>query len=163
MGKSQLIQRKPATRLRSFAYTGSYAYFLTCSTRRKRPHFANRMVVESLLPILEKTSTEFRFSVYAYCFMPDHLHLLIAGEETSSLRSFMTRFKQRTGFAFKRVHGEPLWQRGYYDHVLRNEEALGDVASYIFHNPVRKGLVSCYRDYPFLGSFAFDVREPGQA
>jgi len=92
--------------------------------------------------------------------MPDHLHLLLVGEEKSSLDSFMKTFKQETSFAFKRAHGNSLWQRSYYDHVLRKEETLEVVALYILNNPVRAGLVDDYRNYAFSGSLVFDVKEP---
>jgi len=40
-----------------------------------------------------------------------------------------------------------------YDHVLRKEESIEGVARYILDNPVRKGLVSDYKEYPFSWSF----------
>jgi hypothetical protein len=45
-----------------------------------------------------------------------------------------------------------LWQPQYYDHVLRDEEDTLRVARYIIVNPVRAGLVTSPRDYPFSGS-----------
>jgi putative transposase len=91
--------------------------------------------------------------------MPDHLHLLLAGEENSSLKDFMKIFKQRSGFYFKQRYNAPLWQPSYYDHVSRKEESLEEVARYIFENPVRKGLVDDWREYPLLGSMVFDLNE----
>jgi REP element-mobilizing transposase RayT len=89
--------------------------------------------------------------VLACVFMPDHLHLLLLGSEGSSLARFMKRFKQETGFTFKRRTGEMLWQKGYHDHVLRKEEDLADVARYIAANPVRAGLVAGWTEYPYKG------------
>lgn len=48
-----------------------------------------------------------------------------------------------------------LWQRSFYDHALRREETLSDVARYIWHNPVRAGLVMRARDYPWSGSLVW--------
>ena len=45
-----------------------------------------------------------------------------------------------------------LWDKGYYDRVLRDSEATEAVAPYILANPVRAGLVKSIEDYPFLGS-----------
>ena len=161
MIRNQLRQRKPSPRLGSFDYIGSYAYFITCSTEEGKPYFRHKAIVDSLLPTLEETSRQMGFSIYAYCFMPDHLHLLLVGKEDSSLHKFMKLFKQRSSFVFKKACGDSLWQRSYYDHILRKEEALNDVALYIFNNPVRKGLVTDYQGYPFVGSFVFDARELG--
>jgi putative transposase len=91
-----------------------------------------------------------KFGVLAYCFMPDHLHLLIDGEDNESdLQKFISLFKQKSGYWYKQKYKRNLWQTSYYDHVLRKEEGLEQVALYILENPVRKGLVTDFRDYPF--------------
>ena len=149
-----LKQRKSSPRLHSFDYSGPNAYFITCSTYRKRLYFKDEAVVDIVLPLLKSLGRQNSFTIYAYCFMPDHLHLLLLGEDKSSLHTFMRKFKQETSFEFKRTCGNALWQRSYYDHVLRKEEALEEVALYILNNPVRKGLVDNYRNYAFSGSIA---------
>lgn len=89
--------------------------------------------------------------------MPDHLHLLVIGEEDhSNLKKFVTLFKQKSGYWFRKNYNENLWHISYYDHVLRKEENLENVGLYILYNPVRKGLVSDYREYPFGWSFWMD-------
>ena len=52
-----------------------------------------------------------------------------------------------------------LWQPSYYDHVLRNEDDTLATARYIFENPVRKNLVTHYREYQFMGSFELDIED----
>ncbi len=85
--------------------------------------------------------------------MPDHLHILAIGEELDSdLEAFMATMKQKTGFDFKKLHRVSLWQAGYYDRILRNDEQSIVVARYILENPVRAGLVRDFREYPFSGS-----------
>lgn len=41
-----------------------------------------------------------------------------------------------------------LWQPGYYDHLIRDDENLRDAARYIVANPLRAGLVERLGDYP---------------
>jgi len=53
---------------------------------------------------------------------------LIEGGETTIIPDFVKDFKQRTGLAFRRATSRPLWQKSYYDHILRSEEAILDVA-----------------------------------
>ncbi len=60
---------------------------------------------------------------------------------------------------YARPSSPPVWQINYYEHVLRKSEDTIVVARYIFHNPVRKGLVDDYRDYKYLGSFVINVKE----
>jgi len=69
------------------------------------------------------------------------------------MRRFVKLLKQRTSYWFKAVYGEKLWETGYYERVLRTDEATTTVARYIFRNPVRKGHVEDYGNYPYSGSF----------
>jgi hypothetical protein len=78
--------------------------------------------------------------------MPDHLHLLVTGSDDAPLIRFVQHFKQATGH---RRAG--LWQRSYYDHVLRYEEDLASVARYIWGNPVRAGIVENVTEYTYSG------------
>ncbi len=43
-----------------------------------------------------------------------------------------------------------IWQREFFDHVLRSDESAQAKAQYICENPVRKGLVKELDDYPWL-------------
>jgi REP-associated tyrosine transposase len=99
-----------------------------------------------------------RFKILAYCFMPDHLHLLVEGlDECSDLRRFAKMAKQRSGASHARSGSGRLWQEGYWEKVLRIDEDARPVARYIFDNPVRAGLVRSARDYPFLGSSVWTI------
>jgi putative transposase len=96
----------------------------------------------------------------AYCFMPDHVHLLVEGVDLQSdLRTFVGRAKQHSGADFALKHDRRLWQPGYYDRVLRQDGDARRVARYIVNNPVRAGLVVSPRDYPFVGSDVWTLDE----
>jgi len=97
------------------------------------------------------------YTILAYCFMPDHLHCLLSGDSQNNLVKFAQRFKQLSGFHFKQQYEKPLWERSFYDHILRKTENIKEVALYILNNPVRKGLVEDYHDYPYLGSDVFEI------
>ena len=45
----------------------------------------------------------------------------------------------------------PIWQRGFFDHVLRNDESYEDKWNYVRENPVRAGLVTKADDWPYSG------------
>ena len=84
--------------------------------------------------------------------MPDHVHILLdATAVDSDFRRLMNVWKQKTGFAYKRATGCRLWQSGYFDHVLRQDEDRLEMIAYLLANPLRAGLVQDIRDYPFLG------------
>ena len=108
----------------------------------------------------ERCSATERFAIVAYCFMPDHVHLLVeARADDSDLRRFVARAKQLSGFHYAKAYGRRLWQRYAYERVLRNDEATLDVIRYIVENPVRAGLVRDVGDYPFSGSAVYTLRE----
>src|SRR5687768_1597425 len=146
--------------LREFDYVGPHRYFLTFCTFERRPHFRNRANVDLVCEQFVRASRSTRMAVIAYCFMPDHVHLLVAGvREDSLLKPFIKAAKQYSGFYFKQQRGIALWQRYGFEHVLRSEEATEAVARYVIANPVRAGLVTQPRDYPFWGSFVYSREE----
>jgi hypothetical protein len=66
-------------------------------------------------------------------------------------------FKQLSGDRFKQRTSKPLWQKGYYDHIVHLEEDLEDYAQYIYANPVRAGLVSDARMHGFSEGSYFEL------
>ena len=92
--------------------------------------------------------------------MPDHAHLLVEGlDETSDLRRFAKLAKQRSSALHKKKTGHRLWQEGYFERVLRDDDSGPEYARYIVNNPMRKGLVASPRDYPHTGSDAWTIEE----
>jgi putative transposase len=149
-----------APRLASFDYTGCYRYFLTICTCGRRRVLIDQERVAVVVTQLLRVATDGHFAVVAYCVMPDHLHVLMEGQDDAAdLREFVRLFKQCSAFEWKRRFGSALWQRGYFDHVLRDEEDTLGVARYIIENPVRAGLVRDPEMYPYLGSFTVSVRD----
>lgn len=151
--------KRKRIRVKDFNYTGTFAYFITICAHNKQTHFNNEVIINNLLKHLKQEADRFSFSIYAYCFMPDHLHLLLTGEEGVNLIKFMRTFKQITGYYFKQQMKKPLWQKSFFDHVIRKRESINDITGYILNNPVRKGMVDDYRKYPYLGSFVFDIND----
>ena len=140
-------------RLDSNSYRGFRPYFLTIGTHARARHFTDPAVVTLvLLQFLQAAASE-GFAVIAYCFMPDHVHLVVVGRSaTSELPRFVKLAKQRSGFFFKRAFGRQLWQESFYEHVIRRTDDIAEVIAYVIRNPVRDGLVSDPADYPYWGS-----------
>ena len=104
------------------------------------------MVVELLLNFAKRRETV----LYAWCIMPDHIHLLLQDKDVVELVRLL---KGRLTPEARRLEpGRVLWQRGFYDHALREVESLLDVAHYIWQNPVRAGITACASGYPWSGS-----------
>ena len=82
-------------------------------------------------------------TVDLYAIMPDHMHMILglavaeerrqAAAPTAGLSTVIQQFKR----AVSRAVGESLWQKGYYDHVIRNDEDMQSTRQYIRDNPVK--------------------------
>jgi REP-associated tyrosine transposase len=146
--------------LKGFGYVGVYRYSLSFCTDARRHLFADREVVELVLQQLLRAANEQKFAVIAYCFMPDHLHLLIEGtSDDSDGKRFMKAFKQYSGYYYAKARQCTLWQRYGFEHVLRDDEATVEVVKYILRNPVRAGLAASVEEYPFVGSLAYELKD----
>jgi REP-associated tyrosine transposase len=147
-------------RLQAFDYLGLHRYFLTFCTFERQPLFTTREAVDEILMQIQRGAREERFALIAYCFMPDHVHLLIeARADDSDARRFIKAAKQYSGFYFKKRFGRQLWQRYGFERTLRNDEATLSVVRYIIENPVRAKLVQNAEDYPFAGSSVYGLAE----
>lgn len=142
---------RTAPRLSHFDYAGSFAYFVTIVTAQRQKVFTDPALVSAAADDLFISAAKYGFRLLAYCFMPDHLHTLVAGDEWSSLPRFAQHFKQATGYAFKQRTGRQLWQPSYYDHVLRAPESVESIARYIWENPVRAELTDDWTTYEGSG------------
>ncbi len=144
--------------LKGFEYVGLHRYFLTFCTDHRRHHFIAADRVTLVLEQILRVAGDSRFAIIAYCFMPDHVHLVLEAEsDASNCLEFIKRAKQFSGFYFKRAFGVPLWQRYGWEHVLRDHETTLGVARYTLENPVRAGLVSRVEEYPYCGSTVYPV------
>jgi len=154
-----MITHKP-DHLKTFDYVGLHQYFLTFCTYQRHRHFVESDAVGVVRTQIERAAVENGFAVIAYCYMPDHLHLLVEGQaEDADGRRFISRAKQYSGFHFQATFGKRLWQRYGFEHTLRSHEAALSVARYILANPVRARLVEKISDYPFSGSSVFPLEQ----
>lgn len=141
-------------RLPGFNYADSdHAYFVTIRAKPSTAPFTDPRLAEVVIASLEWLRANREVRIYAYCLMPDHLHLLLqlSGNETSlgtiigACKRFTTR--QSWGLGYEGA----LWQGRFYDHIVRRSEEGERIVVYILANPVRKGLVAEPSEYPYSG------------
>lgn len=153
------FRRKP-NRLPDPSYRGRRAYFLTVCAHERKKVYTDSRLVDAAVRLLGEKSRSHSFGVYAYCFMPDHLHLILAGQKDSAdLPLLMRAFKGAVAVAARNLRIAKLWQKGFYDHLIRSGEGLERAAWYVFMNPVRAGLVKEPWEWPYSGSFLFHWRD----
>jgi putative transposase len=137
-----------------FNYLGTHRYIVTLPVHGSEPVFsaADRTVV--VLQSLRESCWHHHFDVYAYCFLPDRLLLLVRGKaESSNLKDFLREFRTSSNELLKGPLGRPVWGRKYLERVLRKTELSPDAARRIYALPVKLNLASSALEYPLQGSF----------
>ena len=162
--KPRRVTHRRTLRLNAFDYRGLQRYFVTVCTAGRREWFTRAAIVDPVVAELRAQLVRHKFGVPVYCLMPDHAHVLLeAQDDTSCLTDCMKLWKQNTGYAFRRTHPEHLWQDGYHDRILRSDEDVLHVAAYILANPLRRGLVTRWDEYPFSGSDVYSKEAIAEA
>lgn len=141
--------------LKNFDYGGgNHIYFITICTAGSRPYFLNEMIAKLLIDELDFRKRANEINLFCYCVMPDHLHILISLTDIyqKSLQNWVAAYKRYISKAAIELFDiKPLWQKNFYEHIVRESESLLKISEYIINNPVRKGLVDEWRNYPFSG------------
>ena len=127
------MKGKKKLRLTHYNYATDGYYFVTICTYYCRPYIVgkNREIVAQCI---EGMSAKIRgVSADYYILMPTHVHLIIIMDQCElKLGEVVRRLKAVTS----KQTGIKLWQPNYYEHVIRNEKALGKIREYIANNPL---------------------------
>jgi putative transposase len=157
--KSKPIREK-RHRLDADIYKGERPIAFTLCIKDKNYFFTNIVRFKIFEKILLDELKNFNCSAYVYIFMPDHVHVILAGNDSdANIKKSLEMFKQKTGFWLSQNHSDVRWQKDYYDHILRSKENLDVNIKYILNNPVRAGIVEHWKQYLFKGSTVYDLNE----
>jgi putative transposase len=134
------------------------AFSVTIGTAPRSPVFTDVDFGEECVRLLNRRCAETATRCYAYCLMPDHVHLLVGIGEQVSLSALVGSWKSMCAVA-RRRRGQScrFWQRSFFDRALRDNEPLNETALYILANPIRAGLTSHVGEYPLAGSLEFEL------
>ena len=126
------VAKRKEVRLKSYDYKSNGYYFVTICTYREKPYIKKyEEIIEKVLVSLPE-----RFSgltIDWYILMPTHIHMIfvfydIKKDLSEIVRTFKALVNRNTRMKF--------WQRNYYEHVIRNEDALLKIREYIQNNPL---------------------------
>ncbi len=158
-------QRKP-NRLRHYDYSQNGWYFITICTKEREEYFGKiqqgKMIMTNLGAIVLDLWLEIpkhfnMVSLDEYIVMPNHIHGIIVIDKNNlivgnaDLRSLQTKIKTkniRTKMLLSKIiHGfkssvsrkinQTIWQRSFYDNIIRNEQSLCAIREYIRSNPLK--------------------------
>ncbi len=160
--------RKPL-RLAGFDYSQCRSYFITFCTREKQPLLWDMKTAEALRRKFDLLSDADSFvpplsamgraalrgisnipqiydavSAEVHCIMPDHIHLIlqIHPDENGLPRPApsVSRVIQQLKASVSRETGQRIWQKSFFEHVLRNQEEYNKACEYMAYNPVKWAL-----------------------
>jgi REP element-mobilizing transposase RayT len=141
-------------------YKGEISSVFTLCLKKSIKDITNPEIINTFVGILTRVVIQNGCIVPIYCFMPDHEHLIITGTQNDSdIWKTITSYKQQTGFWMSVNQPTIRWQKDFYDHIIRKHEDLASQVRYILNNPVRKGLVSSWEEYPFKGSIGCKIED----
>lgn len=154
-------ERKPL-RLKEYDYSQNDAYFVTVCLKPRLPLFGRvvgagprpartelspfgQIVVDTWNDLPEHNPG---IALGPFIVMPDHIHGILLLDDRAGLGPAPTPLpeimRQLKSFSARKINllrgtpGTPLWQRGYYEHVIRNQRDFDVAAEYILTNPVRR-------------------------
>ena len=164
-------QERKATRLPEYDYSGAGAYFVTICTKNRRC-ILSKIVGAGVLDSPKVVLTKYgniaekqiqvmdelyeNLSVDKYVIMPNHIHLLVrilcvadvrgsSGTPTPTYNSHISRFVSTFKRYCNKQCNDQIWQRGFYDHVVRNDDDYDVIWQYIDDNTIKWELDKFYK------------------
>lgn len=126
--------------------------FLTVVTRERKRCLAAKTPFETLSDIWSRSAQIDGWYVGDYLLMPDHVHLFArAAPDPKPLARWVGGWKSLSARRLKGKFEPPLWQRDYFDRILRSADDYSEKWDYVANNPVRKGLCVNRTDWPWRG------------
>ena len=162
-------QERKATRLPDYDYSSAGAYFVTICTKNRRCILSKIVgaIHESpfveLMPygrivdaIIASLPNRYGIKIDKYVIMPNHIHLLVrilcvadvrgsSGTPTPTYNSHISRFVSTFKRYCNKQCNDQIWQRGFYDHVVRNDDDYDAIWQYIDDNTIKWELDKFYK------------------
>lgn len=151
------LPKRKNIRLNDYNYSSNGAYFITSCTKNKENLLWKNVGANCVRPLdqlpLSKIGIVIENEIYKlntiyenikvdkYQIMPNHIHLIIFIYEDSNGRTQFAPtisriIKQFKGSITKQI-GFSIWQKSFYDRVIRNEKEYQSVWNYIHNNPLK--------------------------
>ena len=139
------LPKRKNIRLPNFDYGNTGAYFITICVKDRKPILSNivgddaHIVPKQYGIIVEKYIRNIP-EIEKYVIMPDHIHIIIrinngtmwASSPTKKVENIVRSLKTLT----TKEIGQSIFQRSYYDHIIRNQTDYNEIWEYIENNPM---------------------------
>ena len=137
-------------------------YFFTLVTWQRRPLLQSAEHVSLLRESMRHIGRKRPFEIQAAVILPDHLHCIMRlpaddSDFSGRWREIKKRFSKQVDARTNKRGERLVWQRRFFEHMIRDERDWQAHFDYIHYNPVKHGLARCAKDWPW-SSFQRAVR-----
>lgn len=140
-------------------YLNGYSYFITVVTHQREPILIDN--IDLLRESFRETKHYYNFIINAITILPDHFHMILSPEDFKSypriIQSIKYNFTRRyqckkpilQSLSRAKNKMQPVWQKRYYEHTLRDDKDWDEKMHYIRNNPVKHDLVQVWSDWQY--------------
>ncbi len=131
-------------------YVKDYPYLVTTVCLNRKPIFRESKAAHAVVEAIFFGKMQQWYYLLSFVIMPDHMHLIIIPRN----KNISQCMKSIKGFSARKINSMfdkrgSIWQNGFYDYVLDNEEKVLSRMRYIEDNPVRTGIVTNTEGYEY--------------
>lgn len=137
---------------------GTYFFTVNCLQRNNNDLLIRN--IDLLRAAVAKVKSTHPFMIHAWVVLPDHMHCVMELPERDS--DFATRWRlikmlfsrgiskdEYRSEIRKQRRERGIWQRRYWEHLIKNEADYRAHMDYVHINPVKHGLVKRVKDWPY--------------
>ncbi len=127
------------------------SYHIMVRGNQKQRVFLDDEDYSIYVKLLKSCKTRYRFKLYAFCLMPNHVHLIVEADKSRILRKIMQSLNQSYTIWFNKKYGRVghLWQGRYKSLIIQKNRYMLDVINYVELNPIRSGITKSFFEYPW--------------
>lgn len=139
---------------RPYVFLPDHVYHLYTRWYEKQSLFLSDRDFKRMMQTIQRYGEEFDnvFTVYAYCLLPNHLHMMVRVLDADRFAATRSRILQAYAMYFKKKYqtpkGQPVYESRFKAKNIGTDEYLYQCHSYIAHNAVHHGLVDDTADRP---------------
>jgi putative transposase len=151
-GDQECYRPRRVIRLPDASYRGAEPFLLTMCTARKTETFLSESYATAATNAMSRAASDTGANLWCGVVMPDHAHLLVNALPGKTPLDVAACFKRLVTLALRALGvSGGVWQRRIHDRGMRgaSEKELLAAVYYVLDNPVRKGLVAHWQDWPY--------------
>ena len=118
-----MFKGRPPRLERIFQSYDSPVFFVTFCTLHRTKIDRLEIVHDAFMRYADRARDEFNVAVGRYVIMPYHIHFFVQGGPDFRLETWVSGLKRAISVSLGRSSSEALWQPGFFDHLLRNDES----------------------------------------